>query len=170
MGMKGSIKKLLRDNVLFLTAVAFLLLADLRSDLYYIRTGSMEPELPVGAVVVTDRYAEPEIGAVFAYQSGGNIIIHRIIGIDGGGYVTKGDANPMPDAVSVTRGQIKGKVVLELTFLAPILRTLLGERSAPALGCARTGAWSDISRPCSLRIPRRVHSGPFLSMVCLGET
>lgn len=125
MGMIGSIKELLRDNVLFLAAVAFLFLAGLRSDLYYIRTGSMEPEIPVGTVVVADRYAEPEIGAVFAYQSGGNIIIHRIIGIDEGGYVTKGDANPTPDAVRVTREQIRGKVVLELTFLAPILRALL---------------------------------------------
>lgn len=72
--------------------------------LSYVATGSMAPTLHPGDGFVAVPAAiagEPEVGDVVVFQAetlhGGGLTTHRIVGERGGGYVTKGDANPFTD-------------------------------------------------------------------------
>lgn len=119
--MEG-IQRILWNNRYFLIAVAMVLFLNIRFDFYYIKTGSMEPELPVGTIVVVKPDAKASIGDIYAYRSGRNTVVHRIIAVGKEGYTFKGDANPSADATKIAEGQLLGKVVLKITVLAPVLR------------------------------------------------
>lgn len=121
LAMEG-IQRILWNNRFFLIAAVLVLFLNIRFDFYYIKTGSMEPELPVGTIVVVDAAQPVSIGDVYGYRSGRNVVIHRIVAVDGEGYTFKGDANPSTDAVKVTEGKLAGKVILKITVLAPVLR------------------------------------------------
>ncbi len=120
--VKRRMKEILRGNRFFFLAVAVVIFLNVQFDFYYIKTGSMEPELPVGTIVATDTNTQAKVGDIYAYRSGKNVVIHRIIAADEEGYTFKGDANPSTDAAKVTESQLVGKVVLKLTFLVPVLR------------------------------------------------
>jgi signal peptidase len=73
---------------------------------YYVLTGSMEPAMPVGTLIVSTpaRASELHVGDVITFQrpDGGNVpVTHRISAVEttpeGIRYATKGDANPLPD-------------------------------------------------------------------------
>lgn len=88
---------------------------------FYIVTGSMEPNVPVGSVLITKEQSEYEVGDVITFQSNDSAIAgspntHRIIAIetDADGnpvYRTKGDANRVPDAEGVAFDAVYGKMV-----------------------------------------------------------
>lgn len=124
--MTAAIKRWIGNNRFFLLAVAILLFLNVRFDFYYIKTGSMEPARPVGTVVIVDTDANAVIraqeGDIFAYQSGKNVVIHRIVSIDEEGYTFKGDANPSADAAKIARSQLIGKVIAKLKILVPVIR------------------------------------------------
>ena len=87
-----------------------------------IATGSMEPEISVGdMVVVADWQRELTVGDVIAYAHDGKTIVHRITEItqqpEGTAYITQGDANNAPDADPVQPSQIEGKVVARIPAL-----------------------------------------------------
>lgn len=126
--MTAAIKRWIGNNRFFLLAVAILLFLNVRFDFYYIKTGSMEPALPIGSIVVVDLAAEPEIGDIFAYRAGTMVVIHRIIAKDGDNYTFKGDANASPDISPVAGEQILGKVTIKLTFPARIARWFIQNR------------------------------------------
>ena len=71
---------------------------------YDVVSGSMEPEIPVGSLVLV-KPASPsdiEVNDVIAFTSdkdGGAVITHRVIEIDkdGASFITKGDANEQKD-------------------------------------------------------------------------
>src|SRR5689334_2455215 len=73
---------------------------------YTIETGSMAPTLPVGTEVVLTKTAASKLkpGDIITFHAppGGELVTHRIVRIerDGGKrvFVTKGDANGLPDA------------------------------------------------------------------------
>lgn len=76
-------------------------------------SGSMEPEIRVGDLIVTRSqvtYAQGDI--ILFYEPGsGSYITHRILLSSGGQYVTKGDANDTEDRFRVTDASVVGKVV-----------------------------------------------------------
>ena len=115
-----------KGNLLFLILLAAILYGNIRFDRYLIRTGSMEPKLRTGAIVVVDPQRIPEKGEIGVYLSNGNVIIHRVTDITENGYQFQGDANPEPDAVSVWKKDIRGTVVFRLNAAAPVLRRLFG--------------------------------------------
>lgn len=115
-----------KGNLLFLILLAAILYGNIRFDRYLIRTGSMEPKLRTGAIVVVDPQRMPEKGEIGVYLSNGNVIIHRVTDITENGYQFQGDANPEPDAVSVWKKDIRGTVVFRLNAAAPVLRRLFG--------------------------------------------
>lgn len=87
-----------------------------------IATGSMEPEISVGdMVVVADWQRDLAEGDVIAYAHDGKTIVHRITEIvqqpEGTAYITQGDANNAPDADPVQPSQIEGKVVARIPAL-----------------------------------------------------
>ncbi len=85
-------------------------------------TGSMEPAIPTGAVLVCDSIDidKIQVGDIICFRSKdqnmlGRIITHRVVGIvyDDGGAVflrTMGDANPSEDGYYVTDENLVGKV------------------------------------------------------------
>ena len=87
-----------------------------------IATGSMEPEISVGdMVVVADWQWDLAEGDVIAYAHDGKTIVHRITEVvqqpEGTAYITQGDANNAPDADPVQPSQIEGKVVARIPAL-----------------------------------------------------
>lgn len=78
-----------------------------------VATGSMEPAIEVGDVVVVCP-ADPdtlEVGDVIRYQGEGCTVIHRIVALEGDAFLTQGDANNAPDLRPVEREQVLGRVV-----------------------------------------------------------
>ena len=80
-------------------------------------TGSMEPSIHVGDYIVVektdaDNLTEGDIISFYSEQSDirGLLVTHRIVGkADDGSYITKGDANPVSDTVTVQKDKIVGK-------------------------------------------------------------
>ena len=85
--------------------------------LFYVLTGSMEPTIHSGAVVLTKESDSYVIGDIITFKSQNSEILgqpntHRIVDInDDGSFVTKGDANNIEDSTFVNFSEIYGKVV-----------------------------------------------------------
>ncbi len=92
-----------------------------------VKSGSMEPNIMTGAVVVVQEAQSYKLSDVITFTSeGANIpTTHRIIGtemLDGQEYfVTKGDANEERDTNLVSTNDILGKVVLDLPYVGFVL-------------------------------------------------
>lgn len=73
-------------------------------------TGSMEPTVPAGAlIVVREQQTDPAVGDIVVYQNGGSLVVHRVISVDGDSITTRGDANNAPDEpipLSAVRGTV----------------------------------------------------------------
>jgi len=88
-------------------------------------TGSMEPSIHVGDYIVVektdaDNLTEGDIISFYSEQSDirGLLVTHRIVGkADDGSYITKGDANPVSDTVTVQKDKIVGKYKGKARFL-----------------------------------------------------
>lgn len=81
-------------------------------------SGSMEPTLSVGDLLIVVPTDELAVGDVVVYTSSGAAIVHRIIELDteGGTVVTRGDANnASDDPIPITA--VKGKVVCAIPVL-----------------------------------------------------
>ena len=76
-------------------------------------SGSMEPALSVNDVVIVKKCSEYVPGDVVVYVSGRELIIHRIIAIDGENVTTQGDANNTPDEVFPMTA-VKGKMIMKM--------------------------------------------------------
>ena len=83
-------------------------------------SGSMEPTLSVGDLLIiheAESYAE---GEVVVFQSGGMAIVHRIISMDGDTVVTQGDANNAADA-PIPVEAISGRVTAVLPLVGYVV-------------------------------------------------
>ena len=100
--------------------------------LFTVMTGSMEPELPVGSLVIVKNCDPSEIseGDIISFYSRdpsitGSVNTHRVIEteqIDGHyGFVTKGDANAMPDNEMTYDQDVIGKAVFSSLLLGKIV-------------------------------------------------
>jgi signal peptidase I len=109
-------------------------------------TGSMEPVISPGDVVVTTpiKRREPELGDVVTYVakrfdgSPVGTFTHRIIGGDNkDGFIVKGDANPSPDIQRPKFEDIAGVVI----FTIPFVGTLMTPRALAILVPTLFGIW-----------------------------
>lgn len=97
-------------------------------------SGSMEPGIPVGSVVVARPLAGEgvQIGDVITYQlDASTMVTHRIVELDleNRQVITKGDANDTVDAAPVSMQSIVGLMWFHIPFLGYVsvyLRTPLG--------------------------------------------
>jgi len=85
-------------------------------------SGSMEPTIKTGAVVVVKPLNDYKIGDIITFGTPGKTpTTHRIydITVVGGKpiYITKGDANNAPDQKTVNKSEIIGKVLFKVPFL-----------------------------------------------------
>ena len=94
--------------------------------LYYVQSGSMEPELPVGSLcIVTPCVVEElEVGDIIAFQKGPMQVAHRIVSIQEESYQTKGDANRSPDPGVVRKEQVQGQVIARVPLLGYLIAFL----------------------------------------------
>ncbi len=120
---------------------------------YTILTGSMEPALPPGTLVVTREVETTQIGIgdVITYQlrSGQEqVVTHRVVG-QGLNYLgepiftTKGDANRVVDPSPVRPVQVKGELWYSLPWLGH-LNSAIGpgaRRGAVDLACLALGGY-----------------------------
>ena len=79
-------------------------------------SGSMEPELSVGDLLIISERESYEIDDVVVYQDSGMAITHRIVFIADNEIITRGDANNTDDS-PISREQIKGEVVIAIPFV-----------------------------------------------------
>lgn len=83
-------------------------------------SGSMEPTLSKGDLIIVQKTDTVKPGDIVVYQSGSSLIVHRVISVDGDTVVTQGDANNIPDE-PLQRSQIKGKVRFHIPQLGGVL-------------------------------------------------
>lgn len=88
-------------------------------------SGSMEPAIRVGSIVVAREEESDDllVGDIITYSlTGDTLVTHRIIEVNSEeGYVlTQGDANDVADGAPVNFEQIVGKVLFHIPFLGYI--------------------------------------------------
>ena len=86
-------------------------------------SGSMEPTFSKGTLLLVKEEKQAEPGQIVVYQSGQELIVHRVIQIEGNLVTTKGDANEAADPV-FDASQIKGVVVGWIPFLGSLVSFL----------------------------------------------
>lgn len=128
---------LITAALIMVTAVLTYLAPHLGWRVDLVSTGSMEPRIETGSLLVI-RPVDPEeivIGDVITFWQSGldtPLVTHRVI--DSGHnsplwFQTKGDANPFPDTFIVPAGNLAGVVWLNLPYLGygtEFLKTLPG--------------------------------------------
>lgn len=100
-------------------------------DLYIVRSGSMEPAINVGDMVLAGPVGTGGIkpGVIISYEAGKNLITHRVLSIDGNTLITKGDANKEPDPNPVRLSQVQSRYIFRIPYVgyvAGFLRTRPG--------------------------------------------
>lgn len=91
-------------------------------------SGSMEPTLHVGDLIFVRQAEHYCVGDIVVYQTERELIVHRILAVDGDSFLTQGDANNTADP-PIGADVIQGTVVRRIPAagkIVNILRTPLG--------------------------------------------
>ena len=89
---------------------------------YVVLSGSMEPALSPGDVVIVDASGPVGVGDIITYRTGDTVpTTHRVVGERDGGYETKGDANDNVDAGLVAPDAVVGRVVITIPLLGHVI-------------------------------------------------
>ena len=83
-------------------------------------SGSMEPALSVGDLLIVKAHDSYQVGDIVVYQSGRTPVVHRIVEISDESVTTCGDANNTNDNPFHPK-YIKGKVVMVIPWVGNIL-------------------------------------------------
>ena len=86
-------------------------------------SGSMEPTFSRGTLLLVKDTKNIQEGDIVVYQSGKELIVHRIIALSGDKVVTQGDANNAADE-PFSKTQIKGKVIGWIPVLGSVAALL----------------------------------------------
>jgi signal peptidase len=110
--MKRIIKGILTLGIIGLLAgIAWFMLAS-PYELRIVYTGSMSPAVPPrSAVVVDTRIATAQPGQVYTFNTTNGPVTHRLVRVEDGHLITKGDANASEDSNHAPISNIIGKVV-----------------------------------------------------------
>jgi len=97
-----------------------------------VQSGSMEPAIKTGSLVMIKKADDYQKEEVITYQNEQDSRVtatHRIVEIKDGQFITKGDANNAVDTTAVPKNLILGKVTLViplLGYLISFIKTLPG--------------------------------------------
>lgn len=86
-------------------------------------SGSMEPTLSVGDLLIVVPSDEYRIGDIVVYESAGISVVHRIIALEDGVAVTQGDANNACDD-PISLSAVKGRVVRAIPIIGYLVRLI----------------------------------------------
>ena len=109
--------------VLWAALLGFLVLVALPRltsyDVLIVRGGSMEPAVGLGSVIIVDRdRGDPAVGDIVSFrEANGSIVTHRVVAIENGTYVTKGDANAGVDLEPRLGANIVGTSVMSIPYV-----------------------------------------------------
>lgn len=87
-----------------------------------VASDSMIPRLHKGDLVIAIKPENIKVGDIIIYEANcpalpHEDIIHRIVEINNGTYITKGDNNPIRDPCPVSPDEVKGKVLFAIPLL-----------------------------------------------------
>lgn len=102
-----------------------------------IASGSMEPALQVGDLILIHAQQTYAPGDIITFRSGGSLVTHRIVGQTALGFITQGDANNAADAEPVWPEAVEGRVAGRIPGAGRViaaLRTPLGMTLLVLLG------------------------------------
>jgi signal peptidase len=108
-------------SVLLLTFISFSPVKSLQ--LLRVMSGSMEPAIKTSSIVLVKQIPVNQIvkGDVINFETSGTSVTHRVYEIKNTDnkltFITKGDANNIPDVDPVSPDQIKGKVIFNIPYL-----------------------------------------------------
>lgn len=90
-----------------------------------VQTGSMEPEIPTGSLLLIHKQTDYQVGDVITYlfDPESLTVTHRIVFLEGDTVTTKGDANNKTDQ-PFTSDKIIGKVVLSVPYFGRLFISL----------------------------------------------
>ena len=105
---------------------------------YAVTSGSMNPTLPVGALIWIREKKDIQEGEMITFRLNENVVTHRVMEVldKGKAYITKGDANESNDMSAVSKEQVLGCVhfiIPNLGFAAMMLGMPAGKLAAIAL-------------------------------------
>lgn len=83
-------------------------------------SGSMEPELSKGDLIIVKETESFDVNKVVVYQDGNSLVVHRIIETNDTEVITKGDANNTADK-PIEKTRIKGEVVFSVPCIGTIV-------------------------------------------------
>lgn len=86
-------------------------------------SGSMEPTFSKGALLIVKKSDDVKKGDIVVYQSGSELIVHRVIAIHGDEVQTQGDANNVADPL-FEKNEIKGVVLFWIPGLGTVTEIL----------------------------------------------
>jgi len=97
-------------------------------------SGSMEPEIRTGNVIITGPVSPEEVvvGDIIIYSSSTSFVTHRVIDIvrdPSLQFITKGDANEDPDPTPIPAERLAGRFVYQIAnlgYVIAFLKTPLG--------------------------------------------
>lgn len=96
---------------------------------YIVLSGSMEPVIHTGAVAYVNTHATVyEPGDIVMFRMGEGLVTHRIVRMEDGQYVTKGDANETVDMVLVSEEQLVGSYLFQIPYLGYLAAELSPSR------------------------------------------
>ncbi len=88
-------------------------------------TGSMEPTLNVGDIIITKETKEIKENDIISFREKNSVITHRVFEIykENGKeyYITKGDANSDTDSELLDKENIEGKYCFKIPFIGKII-------------------------------------------------
>lgn len=106
--------------VLVIIAAALLLLTGTKPAV--VLSGSMEPTIHTGSIVLihtnVNTLKEKDI---VAFERGGTMVVHRLVGKTDEGWITRGDANQTDDPWRVQDEEITGKTVFWIPKLGYLM-------------------------------------------------
>ncbi|MBR1527824.1 MAG: signal peptidase I [Oscillospiraceae bacterium] len=125
-------------SLVILTAVIVVALYALKVKPYIVTSGSMEPAIPVKSVCFVNEKApldDIKVGEVISFRKGEMLVTHRVMEIQDGEYVTKGDANNTEDSGTVTEDNYVGKTIVVIPKVGVFL-AFLHSRWGKIIACA----------------------------------
>jgi len=130
LGKKMQISKIIYYIfIAFIVAIASLLIVSTipitgNVKILTVLSGSMDPAIKTGSIVIVKPVNDYKIGDIITFGETTNLnapITHRIHDIkiveDQPRYITKGDANDVPDQTEVSKSKIVGKVLLTVPYV-----------------------------------------------------